>query len=89
MWCNSHYPYQRERSDRMSARLAPSSGHLPSLFVAFLSLFSSSRPSPHPVINGTLTIIMTGHLECLGLLSTLVNKREKERAKTSGQPDRG
>ena len=35
----------------MSARLAPSSRPLPSLFVAFLFLFVFPRPSPPWVIN--------------------------------------
>ena len=45
-------PHPSSLPRRMSARLDPSSGHLPSLFVALLSLLVSPRPSPPWVIIG-------------------------------------
>ena len=42
----------------MSARLAPSSRPLPSLFVAFLSFFVFPWPSPPRVINVIIIIII-------------------------------
>ena len=58
------YALDLSRHMTMSARLAPSSRHLPSLFVPLLSLLVSPRPSPRRVITSALRL---GHPSTLGI----------------------